>query len=152
MRQVSRHCTVHIATPSSYSSPLRSRLAIFLMQIVLHTQLLSGKFLFRQLLMHMAKGCTFGVLNVNPDRTEITQIPANRPDIRFITFLRIGMSYTRQLLTVTGTETVARTALLTENALITNVCEPLVTVVLLKLILHEPFTGLHTFPSPLPSG
>jgi len=56
------------------------------------------------------------------------------------------------LLTVTAMDTVARTALLVEKALITNVCGPLVTVVVLKLILHAPPDGPHTFPLPVPSG
>src|ERR1700751_1676291 len=59
---------------------------------------------------------------------------------------------TEPLLTVTVTDTVARTALVVEKALITKVCEPLGKVVLSKLILHEPPYGLHTFPLPLPSG
>ena len=56
------------------------------------------------------------------------------------------------LLTVTATDTVARTALLVENASITNVCEPLDTVVVSKLILQLPPDGPHIFPSPVPSG
>ena len=56
------------------------------------------------------------------------------------------------LLTVTATDTVARTALLVEKALITNVCEPLDTVVVSKLILQLPPDGPHIFPLPVPSG
>jgi hypothetical protein len=56
------------------------------------------------------------------------------------------------LLTVTVTLTVARTALVVENALITNVCWPLDTLVVSKLILHLPPDGLHTLPSMVPSG
>lgn len=91
MRQVSWHCTVHIARPSSYSSPLRLRTARLLRQVALQVQLLSAKFLFKQLLIHIANGCIFGVLNVNPDRPEITQIPAINPNIRFICSPELGL-------------------------------------------------------------
>src|SRR5437870_1121327 len=56
------------------------------------------------------------------------------------------------LFTVTATVTVASTALLVENALITKVCGPSDTAVLLKLILHLPPEGLHKPPLPAPSG
>lgn len=63
----------------------------------------------------------------------------------------LGVAVER-LLTVTATETVARTALLVENASITSVCCPSGTVVVSKLILHLPPDGEHTFPLPAPSG
>src|SRR5262245_14330367 len=59
---------------------------------------------------------------------------------------------TDPLLTVTDTETVARTVLLVEKALTTNVCWPLGRVVVSKAILHLPPDGEHTPPLPVPSG
>jgi len=63
----------------------------------------------------------------------------------------VGVDEVPPLRTVTATVTVARTALLVENALITRLCEPSETLVVSKLILHLPPEGLHTLPS-VPSG
>jgi hypothetical protein len=63
----------------------------------------------------------------------------------------VGVGVVR-LLTVTATDTVARTALLVEKALITNVCWPSGTVVVSKLMLQLVPDVEHTFPLPVPSG